>query len=98
MALSETSKVEAEQETEGASSARMVLSLLAEDIVTQLDTPMSVARKLRYYIYVLIDPRTRHPFYVGKGYRRRVLDHFDGQQRSRPQGSEKLAGTPTVAG
>jgi|RhiMetdeSRZDD1v2_1073273.scaffolds.fasta_scaffold164997_2 uncharacterized protein len=51
--------------------------------MVELDIPMSVASKLRYYVYVLIDPRTRRPFYVGKGHRRRVLDHFSSQQRSR---------------
>lgn len=49
----------------------------------ELDIPRSVASKLRYYVYLLNDPRTGRPFYVGKGYRRRVLDHFADQQRSR---------------
>jgi hypothetical protein len=39
---------------------------VAEDNMVELDIPMSVASKLRYYVYVLIDPRTRWPFYVGK--------------------------------
>lgn len=56
---------------------------MAENTMAELDIPMSVASKLRYYVYLLIDPRTRRPFYVGKGYRRRVLDHFASQQRSR---------------
>lgn len=51
--------------------------------MAKFNIPLSVASKLRYYVYVLIDPRTRRPFYVGKGYRRRVLDHFTSQQRSR---------------
>jgi len=51
--------------------------------MVELDIPLSVASKLRYYVYILSDPRTRRPFYVGKGHRRRVLDHFSRQQRSR---------------
>ncbi|MEJ8475890.1 LEM-3-like GIY-YIG domain-containing protein [Roseibium algae] len=41
-----------------------------------------VTEKLGHYVYVLIDPETRHPFYVGKGGGRqgngnlRVCDHF----------------------
>lgn len=51
--------------------------------MAELDLPLSVASQLRYYVYLLIDPRTRRAFYVGKGLRRRVLDHFADQQRSR---------------
>jgi len=31
---------------------------------------------LNYYTYVLIDPRTSQPFYVGKGKNRRMYDHW----------------------
>jgi hypothetical protein len=51
--------------------------------MTEIDIPLSVASQLRYYVYLLVDPRTRRAFYVGKGFRRRVLDHFGDQQRSR---------------
>ncbi|SEQ04498.1 GIY-YIG nuclease family protein [Arthrobacter sp. OV608] len=34
-----------------------------------------VAEYLGNYVYLLIDPRTGNPFYVGKGTRTRVLDH-----------------------
>ena len=42
-----------------------------------------VARKLGYYVYVLFDPRTNTPFYVGKGKGRRVLNHFSEVVESR---------------
>lgn len=45
--------------------------------------PPEVARKLGYYVYALVDPRTGLPFYVGKGKGRRVLDHFSEVAESR---------------
>ena len=45
--------------------------------------PPEVARKLGYYVYALLDPRTGLPFYVGKGKGRRVLDHFSEVAESR---------------
>ena len=38
--------------------------------------PRDVARKLGYYVYLYVDPRTGKPFYVGKGKGERVLSHF----------------------
>lgn len=32
--------------------------------------------ELRYYVYMLVDPRTNTPFYVGKGMENRVFDHI----------------------
>ena len=29
--------------------------------------PSDVARKIGHYVYLYVDPRTRRPFYVGKG-------------------------------
>lgn len=49
----------------------------------EINIPLSVASQMRYYVYLLVDPRSRRAFYVGKGFRRRVLDHFGDQQRSR---------------
>jgi hypothetical protein len=45
--------------------------------------PPEVARKLGYYVYALVDPRTGLPFYVGKGKGRRILDHFSEVAESR---------------
>jgi hypothetical protein len=36
-----------------------------------------VAAKLRYYVYVYVDPRDSQIFYVGKGCRGRALAHLD---------------------
>lgn len=30
----------------------------------------------RFYVYVLLDPQTKSPFYVGKGTSNRIIDHF----------------------
>jgi hypothetical protein len=32
---------------------------------------------LRYYVYILLDPRDNKPFYVGKGIANRVFDHVE---------------------
>lgn len=39
--------------------------------------PAEVARKIGYYVYLLIDPRTGKPFYVGKGKGSRALTHLE---------------------
>jgi hypothetical protein len=36
----------------------------------------STFKKLQYYVYALIDPRNKKPFYVGKGKENRVFDHL----------------------
>lgn len=45
--------------------------------------PAEVARKLGYYVYLLTDPRSDRPFYVGKGKGRRLLDHLSDVSKSR---------------
>ncbi|MGH7821426.1 MAG: hypothetical protein ACREQ9_16810 [Candidatus Binatia bacterium] len=35
-----------------------------------------VSRKLCYYVYLYVDPRTGKPFYVGKGRGPRCLSHI----------------------
>lgn len=45
----------------------------------------STIEKLQYYVYVLIDPRNGRPFYVGKGFRRRIDQHLLG---AKEKGSE----------
>ena len=34
-------------------------------------------KQLGYYVYMLIDPRNKKPFYVGKGHENRVFDHIN---------------------
>ena len=34
-----------------------------------------VQEAIGYYVYVLVDPRTKQVFYVGKGKGNRVFDH-----------------------
>ncbi|MSR09835.1 MAG: hypothetical protein EXR82_10015 [Gammaproteobacteria bacterium] len=43
-----------------------------------LRIPAAVAAKIGYYVYVYSDPRSRKPFYVGKGRGSRVLAHAQG--------------------
>lgn len=35
------------------------------------------SQKLKYYVYALIDPRDKKPFYVGKGKGNRVFEHLE---------------------
>ena len=37
--------------------------------------PPSVCEKIGYYVYLLIDPRTKKVFYVGKGKENRIFQH-----------------------
>ena len=43
--------------------------------------PADVARKLGYYVSVLVDPDTREVFYVGKGKAGRALSHLQKTNR-----------------
>lgn len=43
--------------------------------------PVDVARKLKTYVYRLIDPRNGETFYVGKGQGDRVFSHIRGEEK-----------------
>jgi len=43
--------------------------------------PPEVAKKLKTYVYRLIDPRNGETFYVGKGWGDRVFAHVHGEQK-----------------
>ena len=45
--------------------------------------------ELRYYVYVLIDPRDNKIFYIGKGFGNRVFSHIN-EAITNPSESEKL--------
>lgn len=45
--------------------------------------------ELKYYVYILIDPRDNKIFYVGKGYGNRVFFHIN-EAIFNPIGTEKL--------
>ena len=45
--------------------------------------PREVARRLGFYVYVYIDPRSNRPFYVGKGQGERILAHLSAHGESR---------------
>jgi hypothetical protein len=45
--------------------------------------PDGVAEQLGYYVYLYIDPRNGHPFYVGKGKGERILAHFEDDRDSK---------------
>lgn len=42
-----------------------------------------VAERLGHYVYLLIDPDTNRPFYVGKGQNGRALEHLSERAESR---------------
>ncbi len=44
---------------------------------------------LKYYVYLLVDPETKSPFYVGKGTADRVFNHLKDAKEGK-QGTEKL--------
>ena len=48
-----------------------------------ISIPREVARRLGYYVYMYIDPRSNQPFYVGKGQNERILAHLAAQGESR---------------
>lgn len=48
-----------------------------------ISIPREVARRLGYYVYMYIDPRSNQPFYVGKGQNERILAHLSAQGESR---------------
>lgn len=45
--------------------------------------PPEVARRLGYYVYLYVDPRSDKPFYIGKGEGQRVLAHLSSRVESR---------------
>lgn len=44
---------------------------------------------MQYYVYVLIDPRNNQPFYVGKGYKNRMMSHESETRRGQYNNKEK---------
>jgi hypothetical protein len=55
---------------------------------TTLAIPADVARKLGYYVYLLVNPLDGSIFYVGKGKGKRALAHF--RNKRRPGNTETL--------
>jgi uncharacterized protein len=53
-----------------------------------------IASKLRSYVYLLVDPRTGRPFFVGKGRGDRCFDHVAAARSGRPAGDEDADGGP----
>jgi hypothetical protein len=50
----------------------------------------STIENLQYYVYLLIDPRTNQPFYVGKGHGNRVNQHVLGALETEIDEVEKI--------
>ena len=50
----------------------------------------STIEKLGYYVYLLIDPRTGLPFYVGKGCGNRINQHLLGALKTNTHEKEKI--------
>lgn len=46
------------------------------------------AKKIKFYIYALVDPRTNKVFYVGKGKKNRWYDHID--SANKPKSKEDV--------
>ena len=44
--------------------------------------PPKVREKLKYYVYLYVDPRTNVPFYIGKGKGDRAFSHLKGTSES----------------
>jgi hypothetical protein len=43
------------------------------------------AKKIKFYVYALVDPRTNKVFYVGKGKKNRWYDHIDSANKPKPK-------------
>jgi len=63
-----------------------------DDFIKRL--PTGVSEHLGYYVYLYIDPRTKRPFYIGKGKGNRVLAHLDDARDSAK--TRVLAGLQTA--
>lgn len=50
----------------------------------------STIEKLGYYVYLLIDPRTKRPFYVGKGCGNRINHHLLGALETNTKEKKKI--------
>jgi len=46
--------------------------------INKLELSTSTIEKIKYYVYILIDPRNGEIFYVGKGKGNRINDHIKG--------------------
>ena len=55
-----------------------------------LKLSQSTIEKLGYYVYLLIDPRNKKVFYVGKGVGNRVYQHVLGSLKETPQETNKI--------
>ena len=49
--------------------------------------------ELRYYVYLLVNPETKTPFYVGKGIGNRVFNHLKDAKDGKV-GTEKVRSYP----
>ena len=68
--------------------------LIVNNFMNTEKRDMSVTESRDYYVYRLIDPRTGHTFYVGKGIGDRVFQHAKAAIKFKPgedEGSEKIA-------
>ncbi|MFD2552015.1 hypothetical protein ACFSQP_09320 [Bizionia sediminis] len=50
---------------------------------------LKTVKELKYYVYLLLDPDTNLPFYVGKGKGNRVFNHIESAEKGH-SGTEKL--------
>ena len=56
----------------------------------------SVVRKIRHYVYRLIDPRNGTTFYVGRGQGNRVFSHAAGQDKTTEPGENEALKLKTI--